>query len=55
METYCSSGIICFVFLLLLLVVFIPCISFPWFVLGTGNSRPRVIVVSATLDVVLNL
>ena len=54
METYCSSGI-SFVFLLLLVVVFIPCVSFPWFVLGTGNSRPGVTVVSATLDVVLNL
>ena len=39
-ETYCSSGIISFVFLLLLLVVLIPCISFPWFVLGTGNHPP---------------
>ena len=49
------QGIFSFVFLLLLVVVLIPCVSFPWFVLGTGNNRPGVTVVSATLDVVLNL
>ena len=54
METYCSSGI-SFVFLLLLVVLFIPCVSFPWFVLGIGNSRPCVIVVSTTPGLVLNL
>ena len=44
-----------FVFLLLLVVVFIPCVSFPWFVLSTGNSSPCVIVVSTTPSLVLNL
>ena len=49
------QGLFSFVFLLLLVVVFIPCISFPWFVLSTGNSSPCVIVVSTTPSLVLNL
>ena len=40
------QGLFSFVFLLPLLVVFIPCISFPWFILGTGISSPCLIVVS---------
>ena len=53
------QGLCNFVFLLLLIVFFIPCVSFPcfffYFFLDPGNSSPWLIGVLAALHVVLNL